>query len=276
VLAWLSVAVPAASADEVPAPPPPSQGPPTDTTNPAPTPEPPPQSAPSGDTAPAPSPGDGTTPPQDSPPQSAPEGPAPSGSGAGDSWTSSPDRSSDSGPQGTSASPSGAGTDTPSGTVLAKPDSHPSNSGNIRDSLAVAPGVDDFDSFTGADSGGMGLLLDDSTACGTVVCGTAAGGLVASVGASAEQIQQSAARERDVSRVEGLARAMPPSPPGGIPGRAFSMPGGTGGGGGASMLISMGALLCAALALGNWARSFRLPTATWRLSAYIPPIESPG
>jgi hypothetical protein len=54
------------------------------------------------------------------------------------------------------------------------------------------------------------------------------------------------------------------------------MPGSAGGGGGgASLLISVMAVLTTALAI-DWAKSFRLPTATWRLSAYVPPIEHPG
>jgi hypothetical protein len=54
------------------------------------------------------------------------------------------------------------------------------------------------------------------------------------------------------------------------------MPGSAGGGGGgASLLISVIAVLTMALAI-DWAKSFRLPTATWRLSAYVPPIEHPG
>jgi hypothetical protein len=54
------------------------------------------------------------------------------------------------------------------------------------------------------------------------------------------------------------------------------MPGGTGGGGAAFLLISMIAILSASLAHGRLTTSFRLPTATWRLSAYVPPIEHPG
>jgi hypothetical protein len=171
---------------------------------------------------------------------------------------------------------SGTGADTPSGAVPATPDTRSGPSGKSGDSLAISPGVDDFDNFTGMDSGGIALLTDDSQACGTVACRGGAGGFVVSVAASARRMQETAARERDASRAEGLARAMPPSTPGGVPGRAYSMPGSAGVGGGASMAISIIAILGAALALGNWAKRFRLPTATWRLSAYVPPIEHPG
>jgi hypothetical protein len=170
---------------------------------------------------------------------------------------------------------SGTGADTPSGAVPT-PDTHSGPSGKSGDSLAISPGVDDFDNFTGMDSGGIALLTDDSQTCGTAACRGSAGGFVASVAASARRMQETAARERDASRAEGLARAMPPSTPGGVPGRAYSMPGSAGVGGGASMAISIIAILGAALALGNWAKRFRLPTATWRLSAYVPPIEHPG
>jgi hypothetical protein len=42
------------------------------------------------------------------------------------------------------------------------------------------------------------------------------------------------------------------------------------------VLLSLVAILATALVLGNRMTSLRLPTATWRLSAYVPPIESPG
>jgi hypothetical protein len=134
--------------------------------------------------------------------------------------------------------------------------------------------VDNFDSFSGSSGGAGDLPTGGASTC--AACGSGAAALVAAVAASPTQIQQDAARERDSSRVEGLAKAMPPSPPGGVPGRSFGMPGGTGGGGAAFLLISMIAILCASLAHGRWTTSFRLPTATWRLSAYVPPIESPG
>ena len=161
-----------------------------------------------------------------------------------------------------------------SGAVLATPDTR-SSSGKSKDSLAIAPGVDDFDSFEGLSSGGTSLLPDGPKGCASIACAGGSHAFVAGVAVSVQRLRENAARERDASRIEGLARAMPPSPPGGLPGRAYSMPGSAGGGGGAPLLISGIAVLTTALAL-DWAKSFRLPTATWRLSAYVPPIEHPG
>jgi hypothetical protein len=137
--------------------------------------------------------------------------------------------------------------------------------------------VDNFDDFAGGDSGGTGLLPDGSPTCGVVACGHGAAALLTRV-ASANQLQQQRDdQKRDDARAAGLAKAMPPSSPGQIPGRAFSMPGGGGGSGGAAfVLLSLFAVLMAALSRVDWTTSFQLPTATWRLSGYVPPIESPG
>jgi hypothetical protein len=273
VLAWLSISVPTARADEVAPPPPPTEGPPVDVT---PASDPAPDPAPPTEPTPPPPPSDPT--PHTGQPPGGQETPSPpSNSGSGDQWTTSPDRSSSAGPQQSAGSTSGTSADPQSGAVLATPDTHSSGSaGKGRDSLAIAPGVDDFDSFTGLSTGGTSLLPDGPKACSAIACGGGPRGFVAGVAVSVERLRETAARERDASRVEGLARAMPPTTPGGIPGRAYSMPGSAGGaGGGAPLLISVIAVLATALAL-DWAKSFRLPTATWRLSAYVPPIEHPG
>lgn len=262
--------MPTARADDPAPPAPPTDGPPvavTPVTDPAPDPAPP------GLPSPPPPPSD-PTPPSDSQP-GAQETPSPPSNSGGDQWTTSPDRSSDSSSPQSAGSTSGTGADSTSGAVLASPDTR-SSSGKGKNSLAIAPGVDDFDSFSGVDSGGTSLLPDGAKGCATAACTSAPRGFAVSVAVSVQRLRETAARERDASRVEGLARAMPPSPPGGLPGRAYSMPGSAGGGGGgAPLLISVMAVLATALAI-DWAKSFRLPTATWRLSAYVPPIEHPG
>lgn len=269
-LAFFGGSVTAAfAADTPPAPPDPVlTDPPPPTPSPDPTPAPDPVPTPDPTPPPSPAPSDGVQNPDSNlPPSDSTPGPA-SGRGSDGSSDSFLLQSSDSsGSAGDSASPA------PSNANAVGHD----HSGAGKDRLAaIPPSVDNFDSFSGSSGGADDLPTGGSKACATVTCSSGAAVLVAAAATSPTQIQQNAARERDSSRVKGLAKAMPPSPPGGVPGRSFGMPGGTGGGGAAFLLISMIAVLCASLAHGRWTTSFRLPTATWRLSAYVPPIESPG
>jgi hypothetical protein len=240
--------------------------PPAPPPSPAPDPNPPADQVPPPDPSPPPAP----APPGDQNPVQPPSDPAPS------AGPKSSDGSSDTFVlQSADQSGSGANSSSPAPSSANNAVGH-NPSGASKDTMAaIPPSVDNFDSFSGS-SGGADNLLPTGGTSGCVACNVGAATLVAAAAASPTQIQQNAARERDSSRVEGLAKAMPPGPPGGVPGRSFGMPGGTGGGGAAFLLISMIAILCAALARGLWTTSFRLPTATWRLSAYVPPIESPG
>jgi hypothetical protein len=266
--AFLWIAAASAAASDLPGTggPPPSAEPPP----PEPTPDPGPPPPPPPPTDPIPAPPESQPPPPDqAPPNNPPESgnppstnPAPS-AGPGDSFTQqgSPGGSSDSASAKTLSGADGRSVPGPSTTK----------------SPAIPPGVDNFDDFGGDGSGGSAVQTGGASGCAAVICGPGAGGMLASAASVTKLRQQQHARERDASRAAGLAKAMPPGSPGQMPGRAFSMPVGGGGGGGAAfVLLSLFAILTAALARTDWSTSLRLPTATWRLSGYVPPIESPG
>jgi hypothetical protein len=206
--------------------------------------------APPPDPAPAPDPA--ATPPSDQPPSNPS-----SGAGASDSFTRA--------------------NNSQSGTALSGAAGHSgSPAGSTTETQAIAPGVDNFDDFGATDSGGSQLQFPTggSSGCG-LACAGSSGGLLSRV-VSSSQLQQREEVERRRSKTQGLPMAMTPGAPHQIPGRAFSLPGGGGGAGVAFVLLSLIAILSAALARVDWTTNFRLPTATWPLSGYVPPIESPG
>jgi hypothetical protein len=288
VVACLGAGASAASADELVAgqiaSPPPSGG--SDPVAPS-DPQPgssqaPDPGSPSGSPAPeSPAPESPTpNPPEQTQPQSGssdeatpPPAPDDAAAGTGDSWTGAQAHPSDAAAQGNSApralEPSLSSADGRSG-----PPGSFSTGGRV--APPTAPGGIDVDNFWGTDSGGVGPLLLPSSGCGLIGCHRQAAGPLG-LGASTE----SSARERDKAAVGTSKASEPPlsgapGGPGRAPGQSLSLSGGGAGGAGTGfVLLSLAAILAAMLSLPN-STSFRLPTATWRLSAYVPPIESPG
>jgi hypothetical protein len=236
-----------------------------------PPPPPPPDPPGSGPTDPPPSQPEPPQPPPPPDPEPVGSNPDPSPPPSEQSSAKPNDSFDRQGGEGsTSGSPSNhsAGAVTGTGTPSKK-------GGTEHEAVAIAPTVDDFDDFGATNSGGTGVLTGGSVSCS--FCGQAAGGLILGRVAAATRLEQ---RHTELvkhgSRAAELPEVVVPGTPGQLPGRAFTMPGGTGGVGVAFVLLSLFAFLATARSRINFTTSFELPTATWRLSGYVPPIESPG
>ena len=131
---------------------------------------------------------------------------------------------------------------------------------------------DTFDIFdmaaitTLGNGGATGLLLRP-VSCG---CYVGARGLIGP-GASDSGLQPG-------EQPPDVARASAPTAPGtgGPTGHLFGVFGGSGGAAAGFVLLSIFAVLTAALRRRELTIDLRLPTARWWPSAYVPPIESPG
>lgn len=102
-----------------------------------------------------------------------------------------------------------------------------------------------------------------------------------SIAAAAARVPAIGSRERaahDVARDRADGTAVAASDGFGGPGGLFaSLFGGGGGGGAAVLYLTVFAILAVfRLLRPDWNRAFRTSTATWRPSAYVPPIEHPG
>jgi type IV secretory pathway VirB10-like protein len=98
----------------------------------------------------------------------------------------------------------------------------------------------------------------------------------AAAGASALDARSQATRETARARANGSALAVTE---GGTGGSLFASLFGGGSGGGTAVLLTttlLGILAVYRLRPPDWDRAFRTSTATWRPSAYAPPIERPG
>jgi hypothetical protein len=77
-------------------------------------------------------------------------------------------------------------------------------------------------------------------------------------------------------KAQELSPLGPPWAPGPLFGQIFNFFGG-GGPGAPLLLIGLAVLLVGSvMRIPDWTRAFRLPAASWRPSAYVPPLESPG
>lgn len=146
---------------------------------------------------------------------------------------------------------------------------------NLPTVVPIATGGADVDAFAGMVTGGSRLLLASSLLCGALACSQGPAGLF-SPSASVNELQ----KHHDVTAASSKASEPPSTPlpggPGQVPRPSFGLPGPGGGSGLAFVLLSLMAVLATPLARACWTTGLRLPTATWRPSAYVPPIESPG
>jgi hypothetical protein len=117
----------------------------------------------------------------------------------------------------------------------------------------------------------------DGTVRGALVTFSGYGSIAAAAaGASGLDTRGQAARETARARADGSAVAVTA---GGAGASLFASLFGGGSGGGAAVLLTitlLGILSIYRLLPPDWDRAFRTSTATWRPSAYAPPIEHPG
>ena len=266
-LALLAALAPVARAQEVPVAPSIDTGPPPAADQPA-DPGPPPEATP---TPPPPEPAPPPPPPElvNLPEPAAPEPAAP----ADDQPEPTPSKSLE--PQrdsGHAASPAPAATFT---TSAPPPATAPSAVPVADPQLTAAPlGWDVYDDALFAES----VDGDESTAALAGGGPPALGGLSV-LGGISRSIAHSKHRDSAAGSRPNATPAGGSGPGGGGPGPGQSM-GLFGGGGGASAgvaLLTLLGLACGWSLLAPWdRRAFRTSTATWRPSAYIPPIEHPG
>ena len=103
-----------------------------------------------------------------------------------------------------------------------------------------------------------------------------ASGSIATVAARVPALGSRERAARDAAQAYANGSAVTVSDGGG--GRLFAgiFGGGTGGGAAALYLTVFGILAVFRLLRPDWNEAFRTSTATWRPSAYVPPIEHPG
>jgi hypothetical protein len=139
--------------------------------------------------------------------------------------------------------------------------------------VAITPAGTDIRGVNG-ETGGIALLPTGSLECGFLCFGHSGGSLGAA-------LPDELGRHSGVSNTTSQASEPPPIPIPGAPGPArgpfFSLFGGAGGGAMGFMLLSLVAVLASGLLRHpDLTTAFRLPTAMWRPSVYVPPLESPG
>jgi hypothetical protein len=218
----------------------------------------------------------GTTPPPDTSAGGTPGSPADTTAGTDSTPGSTDTGSSD--PKKTS--PSKSGTDStaaaPSGSSDQFSGPPPVSTTPSALELSGAPGdemwVDQWSAFTRADPV---VMLRQSFKPGIRF---ARGGSFVLFGTSkAKQLEARARQEGDTAKASplggsGVLHSVPGSGAG-----LFDLLSGNGSGGGVLMIFGfLGILAITLLPMPSRTRALRLPTVTWRPSAYVPPIEQPG
>jgi len=244
------------------------------------------------DQPPAPDPGAGSnpstptppadTPPADQPPANPPVNDPPpppvdqnptTGDGGGNGGgVTEPDRPAHPGNGSTSSTSGPADSWAPSSSTTGSEDTTVTGTG-------TSTNTSDPDSWLGQDT-----FIVDKTAAGHDDSAAATirsrfGGLIL-LGASshAKEIEAKARRSNETAKVSALGGG-PPGPGHQLPGQNpfFNLLSGPGGIAANLMLAGLLAVLGAAFVLPrDRLRALRMPTATWRPLAYVPPIELPG
>jgi hypothetical protein len=148
----------------------------------------------------------------------------------------------------------------------------PLTTSEIPDVVSIAPAGADIPG-AGVETGGIPVPAG-SLGC-IVLCDGTSGGLFGS--GPPNQLGPHSGLDNTVS----MASEPPPIPVPGAPGQPrgpfFNLLGGAGGGAIGFVLLSLVAVLAGILVRRpDWTTVFRLPTAMWQPSVYVPPLESPG
>jgi hypothetical protein len=157
-------------------------------------------------------------------------------------------------------------------TVVATP-AGPSGPSSTVAGGTNAPGSTDVFFLSAVNTGGIRLLLTSSLPCGQTVCSAGSAGLFAA-NVIVNRFRPRPARIRDSAPKLSSLDSITGSPirPGGT---FFGLMGGGGSGGIAITLLAFVAVAATMLQRASWTTRL-VPTATWRPSVYIPPLESPG
>jgi hypothetical protein len=245
-----------------------------------------------GAVTPPPNPTDTTTPggsggatptaPQDPPPPppADPTPPADTGHGSG----SDPGGSGSTTPVDRAPSHSGSGDS--SGTSSSSASGSSTPTGSTPSGPAITPPTDPTATGYPGDWGGQDTFLLDARGSGGTGGPPTGGGYHSrfaglfglGVASRATRIEARERRGQQTAKVSPLGGG-PPGQGGRLPSQNpfFNLLSGPGGAGAGLLLLSLLAVLGAAIALpSERSKAFRTPTAPWRPLAYVPPIELPG
>jgi hypothetical protein len=133
------------------------------------------------------------------------------------------------------------------------------------------------------DTGGMTSLASDAAKCAaSELCSTSGSSLAGRLASLLARTGSATTRESAATRTGGIkasglrvmAQAFSFTP---LEHLLAALRGRGGGGAGALLFFGLAVLLArSVLRVPEWTRVFRISTATWRPSAYVPPIEQPG